>query len=564
MLKQLTIRNLAIVDRLDLEFGAGFTVLTGETGAGKSILIDAIGLALGHRADAALVRAGQDRAEIGASFDLGMAADATAWLRERDLLDADDPALLVIRRVVYAEGRTRAYVNGTAINASELRELGECLIDIFGQSESQTLLRSEVQRRLLDAYGQYEPALQAVHQAARRHADSQRELDRLRREGSRDATQLEFLRFQLQELEALNLQADELERLEAEHRKLAHAGRLVEDGGSAQEQLYGGEGSAYDQLAAIGATLQGLVAIDPAFREPLELVQSAQVQVREAADSLRHTLSHLDMDPETLAQAEQRLGAIHDLARKHRVRPVELDARRQALATQLDDSESSAERIEALERERQRALLAYREAATLLSAQRRKAAQRLAEAATTIVRELGMPNAQFRIAVEPLDETTVRAEGADEIRFDFSANPGQPPRALAKVASGGELSRVSLALQVASLSHNGASTMIFDEVDAGISGGVAEIVGRQLRRLGASRQVLSVTHLAQVAAQGHGHYGIRKEVHDGQTYTRVEPMLAAARVDELARMQGGVEISKAALAHARDLLKRAETADEAR
>lgn len=557
MLKQLTIRNLAIIDSLDLEFTRGYTVLTGETGAGKSILIDAIGLAIGTRADAGLVRSGQDKAEISASFDLQGTDDARAWLREHDLGDGDDPELLVIRRVVYAEGRTRAYVNGAAVNAGQLRELGEHLIEIFGQSESQTLLRADVQRRLLDEYGGHQSELSAVREAAAAYAEAARQIERLRASGERDPAQLEFLRFQIRELEALNLGEQELQLLEAEHRKLAHAGRLLQDGGMAQDQLYGGDASAYDRLATIGGMLETLASIDANFGLALELVTSAQAQVHEAADSLRHALERLDLDPERLAQAEQRLAAIHELARKHRIKPAELGARLADLSAQLHDSEHAAGRLDALEQQKERALRSYREAARRLSAERKKAAKRYSESTTAIVRELGMPNAQFRTAVEPLDDAVVRSSGADDVRFDFSANPGQPLRPLAKVASGGELSRVSLAIQVAGLAQGGAATMIFDEVDAGISGGVAEIVGQQLRKLGAARQVLSVTHLAQVAAQGHVHYAIRKEIKAGQTFTRVVAMAPDARIEELARMQGGVTVSAAAVAHARDLLKRA-------
>jgi len=557
MLKHLTIRNLAIIDSLDLEFNTGFTVLTGETGAGKSILIDAIGLAMGTRADAALVRAGQEKAEISASFELQAGSVAANWLGEHDLADADDPLLLLIRRVVYAEGRTRSYVNGAAINAGQLRELGEYLIEIFGQSESQTLLRADVQRRLLDDYGSYPTQLAKVREAAHQYAEAQRLIERLQAGGERDPTQLEFLRFQLSELEALNLADGELAQLEAEHRKLTHAERLLQDGGSAQEQLYGGDGSLYDQLATIGGTLESLVPIDDAFRAALDCVNGAQEQVREAADSLRHVLERLDLDPERLALAEQRMTAVHEMARKHRIKPAELGTRLLSLQAQLDESEHAAGRLGALEKQKQQALSHYRAAAKVLSAERRKAAQRFDKLTTELVRQLGMPNAQFITVVEPLDDDQVRTSGGDDVRFDFSANPGQPPRALAKVASGGELSRVSLAIQVATLSQDGATTMIFDEVDAGISGGVAEIVGQQLRKLGGSHQVLSVTHLAQVAAQGHAHYAIRKEIRAGQTYTRVEPMSAAKRVEELARMQGGVKVSDAALAHARDLLERA-------
>lgn len=557
MLKNLTIRNLAIIELLELDFDAGFTVLTGETGAGKSILIDAIGLAIGTRADAALVRAGQEKAEISARFDLGSSPGAHAWLEARELLDGDDPQQLIIRRVVYAEGRTRAFVNGMAVNAGELRSLGEELIEIFGQSESQTLLRGEVQRRRLDDYGTAAATLAQVRGAAQAHGECMQRMEQLRAAGARDPSQQEFLRFQLAELDGLELRDDELAQLEAEHRRLANAGRLLHDGGGAQERLYGGDASLYDQLAEVGATLESLLPLHEGFREAAELVGSAQAQVREAGDGLRRLLERLDLDPQRLSEIEQRLSAIHDLARKHRIKAGELIAHREQLRGQLDEVENAAGAIAQLEAQRDAALARWQQAARKLGAERRKAAKRFADSVTQTVRRLGMPDAQFSVVVEALDDTQVRAHGADEVRFDFSANPGQPARALAKVASGGELSRISLAIQVTALARHGACTMIFDEVDAGIGGGVAEIVGQQLRALGGSRQVLSVTHLAQVAAQGHAHLAIRKEVRAGRTYTRVQPVQAGERVTELARMQGGVDMTDATLAHARELLEKA-------
>jgi DNA repair protein RecN (Recombination protein N) len=560
MLKNLTIRNLAIIDTLELELGPGFTVLTGETGAGKSILIDALGLVAGMRADAGLVRAGQEKAEVTAAFELKSLDGVRDWLQGRELLDADEPDTLIVRRVVYAEGRTRAFVNGSAVNAGDLRELGERLIDVFGQSESQTLLRADVQRRQLDDYGRYPAALAAVREAAQEHAELSQRIERLQAAGARDPSQVEFLRFQLRELDALNVQAEELEKLETEHRRLANAGRLLQDGSDAQERLYGGDDSLYDQLAEISTTLDALLPMHEGFREAADLVGSAQAQVREARDSLRHLLERLDLDPERLAEVEQRLSAIHDLARKHRIKAAELPAHRERLGDQLDEIEQATSGLSQLQSQRDAAKARWATAAQRLGTERRKAGKRFADGVTAIVRQLGMPNARFLVAIEALADDAVRPHGADEIRFDFSANPGQPPRALAKVASGGELSRVSLALQVTALARGGAGTMIFDEVDAGISGGVAEIVGQQLRALGRQRQVLSVTHLAQVAAQGHAHLAIHKEVRGGATFTRVQTVADGARVAELARMQGGVQLTETALAHAQELLARAANA----
>jgi DNA repair protein RecN (Recombination protein N) len=562
MLKNLTILNLAVIDSLSLEWDAGFSVLTGETGAGKSILVDAIGLITGMRADAALVRAGQERAEVSASFELEPGSTAAVWLDEQALRDPEQADELLIRRIVQSNGRTRAFVNGGAVTTTQLRALGEHLIEIFGQSESQTLLRTEIQRELLDASGDHAPLLATVADAHAQLAAVDARIDALRQHAGRDPAQLDFLRYQVSELRALQLGDDELEQLNLEHKSLANAGQLLRDGGMVQELLYGGDDSVYDRLSQCLSTLQQLAGVHQGFDEIAGIVSTAQAQVQDAADSARQLLERLELDPQRLAQTEQRLAAIHDLARKHRVRPDALLEHIGALSAELDAVEHGAEQLQALQQQRDDIERSYRKAAAALGDARRKAAARYAKQVTTLVRQLGMPNAQFQIAVDSNPQGAVRAHGSDDVRFDFSANPGQPLRPLAKVASGGELSRVSLALSVAGQHHRGGTpTMIFDEVDAGIGGAVAEIVGQKLRSLGADRQVLSVTHLAQVAAQGHQHYLIRKQVRGGNTFTQVEPLDENERIEELARMQGGVEISTTALAHARDLLQRAASAD---
>ena len=554
MLRHLHIRNLAIIDELSLDFAAGFSVLTGETGAGKSILIDALGLVIGTRADSALVRGGCDKAEVSAEFSLEDSPFAAAWLGERELSDGD---LCTIRRVVQAEGRTRAFVNGSLVTAADLRALGESLVEVFGQGESQTLLRADTQRSVLDDYGQHGEALAAVATAAAAVQRVEAQIDAVRAAQSRDPAQLDYLRFQLQELDALGLRDDELKALDSEHKTLANAGRLIEDGGNAQQLLYGGDQCAYDQISAALAALHGLVPLHPDFAEIEALAISAQTQAQEAAETLRRLLEKLDLDPQRLAEVERRLAAVHDLARKHRVRADELTSRQAQLREELGGLEGAAERLDLLERERQAALEIYRKAARVLTQARSKAALGLARDVTARVRELGMPNASFIPAIEPAGRERPSPQGEDLVRFDFSANPGQPPRALAKVASGGELSRVSLAIQVSLRQGEGAATMIFDEVDAGIGGATAEVVGRELRALGASRQVLCVTHLAQVAAQGQQHFGIHKEVSGGATYTRVSGLDAGGRVGEVARMLGGKEMTGATQALAKDLLKRA-------
>lgn len=558
MLRHLHIRNLAIIDELSLDWNAGFTVLTGETGAGKSILIDALGLVIGLRADSSLVRAGTDKAEVSAEFSIADCLDARAWLAERELLgDGADHDDCTIRRVVYAEGRTRAFVNGSPVSATDLRELGERLVEIFGQGESRSLLLTDAQRGALDEFGRHPQLLAPVAAAAQAVQQIEREIEKLRAAQSRDPAQLEYLRFQLQELDALALNADELPELDAEHRRLANAGRLLDEGFGAQQLLYGGDASIYDQLSSAVAALRGLTPLHEGFAEAEALAASAQAQAREAADSLRRLLDKLDLDPERLAAVENRLTAIHDLARKHRVRADDLPDRHAALREELAGLEDAGNALERLDAQRKAALAAFATAASALTAARRKAAVALSADVTRRVRELGMPNAEFVIAVEALGRDKPLPHGTDLVRFDFSANPGQPPRPLAKVASGGELSRISLALQVSLLSDAGAATQIFDEVDAGIGGVTADVVGRQLRELGGRRQVLCVTHLAQVAAQGVDHFGIAKAVEAGSTFTRVRRLDAATRVVELSRMLGGDGSGGSTVTLARDLLKRA-------
>lgn len=554
MLEHLHIRNLATIEELSIDIEPGFTVLTGETGAGKSILIDALGLVLGTRADPALVRAGSERAEISASFRLDDAPAARGWLDEHELLDPDEPRICLIRRVLGTEGRTRAFINGQAAAAGSLRELGEHLVEVFGQNESHTLRLADVQRGLLDGFGTHAELLLAVAGHAQQWAELAGRIETLRAAAARDPAQVDFLRHQVHELAALRLREGELEELEVDHKRLANAGRLLQDGGLAQELLYGGDQSVHDQLAAVISSLRGVAPLHSGFGEVENLVASAQAQVREAADDLRRLLDKLDLDPQRLSEVEARLADIHELARKHRVRAGELGARLADLQSELDEAEAAGGQVDALLAQQNLCLGAYREASARLSGARRGCAAAYADAVTSRVRELGMPNARFQVRIADARRARPSAAGEDEIEFEFSANPGQPPRALAKVASGGELSRISLAIQVVAQQTGGAPTLIFDEVDAGIGGGVAEAVGRQLRQVGMRSQVLSVTHLGQVAACGEHHLAVRKAVRDGQTYTQLEALEGKARIAELARMIGGQKSTTATETMARELL----------
>lgn len=559
MLEQLQIRNLATIEALNLELEPGLTVLSGETGAGKSILIDALGLILGTRADPALVRAGAASADISATFRVAPGSPADLWLREQAMLDESDPRQCLVRRVLHAEGRTRAFVNGSAAAAGQLRELGERLVDVYGQNESHRLRLPNVQREMLDSLGQHGALLDEVAGHARAWARLDEQIDHLRTAAARDPAQLDFLRHQVRELEALRPRDGELDDIESEHRRLANAGRLLQDGTQAQDQLYGGDGAIHDQLAASVQLLRGLVPLHAGFSEIESLVESAQANVREAADGLRRLLDRMDLDPQRLGEVEARLADIHDLARKHRVRAEELPERLAALAAELGEAEDAGGKLDLLLDQQAKVLADYRASAARLRAARQDSAAVHAKAVTARVRELGMANARFEIRVEAAERPRPGPVGDDEVRFDFSANPGQPPRALAKVASGGELSRVSLALQVVAQDSGGAPTMIFDEVDAGIGGGVAEAVGRQLRTLGERRQVLCVTHLGQVAACGRQQLAVRKSVRANQTFTEVVPLQATARVAELARMIGGLNPTAATETMARELLDAARS-----
>jgi DNA repair protein RecN (Recombination protein N) len=555
MLAEITIRNFAIIDRLDVEFESGMTVLSGETGAGKSILVGALNLILGDRADAQAVREGAERAEVSARFLLGDAPAARDWLAAHELEDEDE---CLIRRVVASEGRSRCWINGTPVPARELRKLGETLVDIHGQHAHQSLLRRSAQRELLDEYGEHPEALEAVAQAAETLRATREEIARIEQVDDAGDMRVDLLRYQVGELEALDLGTNELGELEAEHRRLASAERLIGDGQRALTLLYEAEeGAAMDQLGSAERLVGDLAEIDDGFAPILELVTGARIQAQEAVDALRHHVDRLDIDPQRFHEVEQRLASIQDLARKHHCTPAELPELARRLGGELESLEGAGQRLEKLKQEEARQAEAYHEAAAALSARRRQAAQQLGEAITTIIRSLGMPEGEFSVQVTPEAHARVSAGGTDEIEFLIAANPGQSARPLERVASGGELSRISLAIEVVAAARTRVPTLVFDEVDTGIGGGVAEIVGRQLRALGSSGQSLCVTHLPQVAAQAAHHLHVAKQVSNGSTATRITRLDADDRVEELARMLGGVELTAQTRAHAADMIERA-------
>jgi DNA repair protein RecN (Recombination protein N) len=555
VLAGVSVRNFAIIDEASLELGPGLTVLTGETGAGKSILVDALGLVLGDRADAAAVRHGAERAEITATFDLAGLPEVAAWLTEQ-ALDADGEC--VLRRVIGAEGRSRAWINGAPTTLQTLRELGERLVDIHGQHEHQSLARPAAQRGILDARLP-DPALaRAVTEAWQAWRLAMDERARLEGAGRDREQRLDLLRYQLRELESFAPVAGEAAELEAEFSRLANAGKLAEGAGSALELVYEGEsGAAHDAVAQAAERLAELAELDPRLAGPQRLLAEAEIQLSEAATELRRYLGGLEMDPARLDAVQARLEGLKTLAHKHQVAVDALPARQAALASEIEELEQTEIRLERAAGQVAAAEAAYRGAAASLGKARATAARKLSEEVSALMHQLGMPGGRFVAAVAHDPAAPCAPHGLDTVEFQVSANPGQPPAPVARVASGGELSRISLAIQVAAKSAQPIPVMVFDEVDSGVGGGVAEIVGRRLAELGRRAQVLCVTHLPQVASQARHHLRVVKLTDGETTRTTLKTLTEAEKIEELARMLGGVEITGATRAHAKEMRKRA-------
>lgn len=561
MLTYLQIRDFAIIDSVELDLRPGLTVLTGETGAGKSILVDALQLIAGGRAGAEVVRHGAERAEISATFDLTKAPrELRRWLDEQSIAGGEE---LSIRRVIGTDGRSRAYLNGQAVPIQQLREAGSILIDIHGQHEFQSLTRSAAQRELLDAYGKLEPFTAQVGIAHRVWMELMNRTVELEGKARDRDARLELLRYQVRELTALQLKDGEVASLAEERARLANRGRLAEAAQTALQQLYEGEeGSAHSSVSRALQALRSLADVDPKLTSILPLVEEARIQIKEAARELKHYCDSLDVDTARQDEVERRLGAIEELARKHRVPATELPERGAQLAAELESVERAELDLAVLRKELGAALDTYRGQAQQLSARRVTAGRTLAKDITTRMQALGMSGGRFQVDVEQSEAAEPAQHGLDQIEFRVTANPGQPPRALAKVASGGELSRLSLAVQVSCAARD-TRCMVFDEVDSGIGGAVAEIVGRELRALGERSQVLCVTHLPQVASQGHHHLRVNKLTDGRTTRTALAELSEPDRIEELARMLGGIEVTSKARDHAREMLKSAASAPEA-
>ncbi len=556
MLTHILIQDLAIVSRLELNFSRSLSALTGETGAGKSILVDALGLALGDKTDADTIRAGQERAEVVASFDLTQCPAAREWLAAQAL---DDDGECIVRRLIVRAGRSRAFINGRPASSSQLKDLGDLLVDIHGQHAHQSLLRPNDQRDLLDAYGGHGALAARVAGAWREFRTLDRRFTELENAGTERAERQDLLRLQVEELAALALTPEELSTLDQEQRRLSNLGRLQETAGRLLALLAETEPTIEDQLRTAGVELADLAAIDPGLAPTRELLETAAIHTHEAASELRHYLDGLDLDPAALATVEARLAQIHDLARKYRCFVAQLPELLETRRVELQSLDDADQGLEALRVHRDSAWAGFSAQATGLTTARAAAAMRLGATVTTAMQILGMAGGRFAVQLEPLG-LAAGAGGCERVAFLVSANPGQPLQSLARVASGGELSRISLGIQVVTAEVGSVPTLVFDEVDVGIGGGVAEIVGRLLRRLGEARQVLCVTHLPQVAAQAHHQLRVRKETLDGETHTRIDPLDGDTRREEIARMLGGTEITRRTREHASEMLSRAAAA----
>jgi len=556
MLRFLSIQDFVIVDRVELEFAPGFTVLTGETGAGKSILIDALSLALGERGEAGQIRNGCERAEISAEFDVSGLPGLADWLRENDLQnDGDDSGTCLLRRVIDASGRSRSFINGRSATLQQLRAAGEKLIDIHGQHAHQSLLRNEAQRDLLDAFCGSRELAQTVAAAYRRWQSLQQQRMAWEQNAIAFLQEREQLQWQVRELATLNFSPGEWQALQADHSRLSHAASLLEATQMGLEILSEGELASLAQINAVIARLQSLLDYDSSLKTALDLLESAQIQLQEAVYELGHYQQRLDLDPQRLQEMEQRLTAIHAAARKYRVTPDELPYLLATSTARLEELAQGGDG-EALAKEEAAAREEYLKLARKLTAARDKAARTLAQQVSTAMQTLAMAGGEFAVALTPLQQGN--AHGMEQIEFQVSAHQGLPLRPLAKVASGGELSRISLAIQVITSKIGTAPTLIFDEVDAGIGGRVAEIVGAMLKKLGEERQVMCVTHLAQVASAADQQWQVVKSAdpaNGGKITSRITVLDQQQRIEEIARMLGGVKITETTRQHAAEMLQ---------
>ena len=552
MLTQLTIHNFAIVRFLELDLRDGMTCVTGETGAGKSIAIDALGLCLGERADAGMLRHGAEKAEIIARFNIEKNPGAQQWLDANEL---DTQEECILRRVITHEGRSRAYINGNPVPLAQLKQLGNTLINIHGQHAHQLLLKPEYQLTVLDAYANHQGLLDATRQQYQNWRSLHAERQRLRQAQEQRQARLQLLEYQVQELDEFALQPGEFADIEAEHTRLANSESLLNDSQYCLQLLHDSDDvTICSLLKNVQDKLETLGDVDARLKSIAQMLRDAQIQIEESQYELRGYLDNLDIDPARFVLVENRLSKAMELARKHHVKPEDLADKHQQLRSELTELSAADERLQELAPALQQAREEYLSAAQKLSASRKRYAEELSQQITEQIRQLNMPDGQLEIVFHPQETPTPTALGLDIPEIQVSTNPGQPLQGLAKVASGGELSRISLAIQVITAQRVATPTLIFDEVDVGISGGTASIVGKMLRKLGESTQVLVVTHLPQVAGHGHQQYLVAKQNDGQQTETSMQLLDTDMRLHELARLLGGDQITTNTLANARELL----------
>ena len=554
MLNHIRIRNFAIIDHLDLDFKNKLTTLTGETGAGKSILLGALGLLLGDRADSDSVRAGSSKAEISAEFDISKLNHVKEWLTDKEL-DADGDCLL--RRRLSADGRSRAFINGSPVPLQDMRQLGEMLVDIHGQHEHQSLMKPDMQRQLLDDYAQHAKLLIDIKTVFNDWNIKKEKLNELQTACKDKNDRLDLLRYQVTELEDLSLAEGETEKLQNEHLTLANADQLSDNTASALDALYDAEDtSIHLQLSKEVSKIEDMISTDDSLSPAFEMLSEAMVQIEESASLLRDYKDNLNSDPQRFEEVETRLGIIHDLSRKHHVDPDQLINLSNALSAELNELDNADENLSQLETAVEKLAKKYNTLAKKLSDSRIKTSIELNKQISESMQTLGMSGGRFEIQITIKEKPS--SNGQDQIEYMVSTNTGQPFKALAKTASGGELARISLAIQMITAQQGRIPTLIFDEVDSGVGGGIAEIVGKHLRLLGESRQVFCITHLPQVASQAHHHMQVYKHSDGKETRTEIIPLEMEQRVDEISRMLGGLEITQQTIDHARDMLNRSQ------
>ncbi|UYY86289.1 DNA repair protein RecN [Alcaligenes sp. SMD-FA] len=547
MLRTLHVRDFVIVDQATIDFDTGFTVFSGETGAGKSILIDALSLVLGARGDAKAIREGCTRTEVSAHFDCEQ--DIQRWLSERDFDVSDE---LILRRLIDLQGRNRSYINGSAATLTQLRELGELLVDIHGQHAHQSLMNPQSQYDLLDSQGGHLPLARQVAQSWQQLSQARKAVEQASQSAEQGKRDQERLEWQINELSSLNLRAGEWDQLQQEHTRLSHAQALIDGSALALTALDGEETSVQQLLGKASHEMSALLRHDPGLQAIVDALESAQIAVTEAASDLNSYLSDMELDPERLAQAEERVSAIFSAARKLKVEPEELPSLLDSWQEQLAQLQQSFD-LEALQAKAQHAQKQYQELSGKLSAARRKTSVQLGKQVSQAMQSMAMQGGRFEVALTACEP---QVHGVEHVEFLVAGHEGVTPRPLAKVASGGELARISLALSVIASQAARVPTLIFDEVDTGVGGAVAEVVGRLLQELGARHQVLCVTHLPQVAACGNHHLKVEKTTEQGQTFSSIRPLTQDERVDEIARMLGGLKITQTTREHAREMLAR--------